>query len=172
MDRTKSPNSKNLRVEDFKDFLHKVKQEKKEKERKEAKMKEESIKSKLKSIKSKINEEKSKKNEEIILYDHSSPSKMQFIQIDETDMKNEGDVEPMNITNDNIVLVDENASYNREDRTSSAYKKRNLINFQSTISEVMKDLKEEKTIIPKKKVNYVGLKMYLKEMIKNNKEQK
>ena len=124
---------------------------------------------KLKSIKDIIYDKKNK-NDDLVLYDHNaSPNNFHFIEVERNKFDNE-DSNPNNrfSVNDNIVMIDEETSNNdRKQRSSSAYRKKNLINFESLISETLR--KNEKTIVPKKKVNYVGLKMYLKEELKKKK---
>ena len=98
-------------------------------------------------------------------------NKFKIIEIDDNNKLEEEHNSITNINNtqiDNLLVnEDDNQPFAQKERNSSAHKNRNLINFQSQISEVLKDIKEEKTIVPKKKVNYVGLKMYLKEVLKN-----
>jgi hypothetical protein len=160
---------KSVNINGFMNFLNKVKNDKKEKELSETRKKEDTLKNKLKSIKEKIVLDKKRQDENVVLYDHNAPNQFQFVEVEENKL------DENNITNNNnqtqidniIVVEEENSPIDKKERASSAYKKRNLMNFQTQIAEVLKDIKEEKTIIPKKKVNYVGLKMYLKEVLKN-----
>jgi len=172
LDKSVYSNTKNIDIDNFKNFLNKIKTEKREKEEKDSKMREESLKMKLKTIKEKIDLEKKKEDENVVLFDFNQNSnKFKIIEIDDNNKLEEEHNSITNINNtqiDNLLVnEDDNQPFAQKERNSSAHKNRNLINFQSQISEVLKDIKEEKTIVPKKKVNYVGLKMYLKEVLKN-----
>jgi hypothetical protein len=127
---------------------------------------------KLKTIKEKIDQEKRKEDENVVLFDFNQNSnKFKFIEVDDNNKLEEEHNSITNVNNtqiDNLLVNDdEHQLFAQKDRNSSTHKNRNLINFQSQISEVLKDIKEERTIVPKKKVNYVGLKMYLNEVLKN-----